>query len=62
MLDDRIRLRRQILSDKLRIDIDFLLESEGFKTNGYVPRDEKGKVYERAGVTIGGGGGFRTKR
>ncbi|MEI7208239.1 pesticin C-terminus-like muramidase [Pectobacterium carotovorum] len=62
LLDDRIRLRRQILSDKLRIDIDFLLESEGFKTNGYVPRDEKGKVYERAGVTIGGGGGFRTKR
>ncbi|MFJ5348301.1 MULTISPECIES: pesticin C-terminus-like muramidase [Pectobacterium] len=52
---DRVKMRRQILSDKLRIDIDFLLESEGFKTNGYVPRDEKGKAYERAGVTIGGG-------
>ncbi|MBA0190177.1 pesticin C-terminus-like muramidase [Pectobacterium odoriferum] len=52
---DRVKMRRQILSDKLRIDIDFLLESEGFKTNGYVPRDEKGKAYERSGVTIGGG-------
>ncbi|WP_306417503.1 pesticin C-terminus-like muramidase [Pectobacterium jejuense] len=55
LLDDRIKLRRQMLSDKLRINIDFLLESEGFKTNGYVPRNEKGEVYKNSGVTIGGG-------
>ncbi|MBN3056712.1 pesticin C-terminus-like muramidase [Pectobacterium brasiliense] len=55
LLDDRIKLRRQILSDKLRINIDFLLESEGFKTNGYVPKNENGKTIQKAGVTIGGG-------
>ncbi|WP_433916128.1 pesticin C-terminus-like muramidase [Pectobacterium carotovorum] len=55
LLHERVKLRRQMLSDKLRINIDFLLESEGFKTNGYVPRNEKGELYKNAGVTIGGG-------
>uniref|UniRef100_UPI001CF77951 pesticin C-terminus-like muramidase n=2 Tax=Pectobacteriaceae TaxID=1903410 RepID=UPI001CF77951 len=44
-----------MLSDQLRIDINFLLESEGFKTKGYVPKNEKGKTDENSGVTIGGG-------
>ncbi|MDY4323790.1 pesticin C-terminus-like muramidase [Pectobacterium brasiliense] len=52
---DRVKARRQVLSDKLRININFLLESEGFKTNGYVPKNKEGKSDENSGVTIGGG-------
>ncbi|WP_433918338.1 pesticin C-terminus-like muramidase [Pectobacterium odoriferum] len=55
MYGDRVKARRQILSDRLRINIDFLLESEGFKTKGYVPKNDKGKTDENSGVTIGGG-------
>ncbi|MEI7173648.1 pesticin C-terminus-like muramidase [Pectobacterium carotovorum] len=52
---DRVKARRQALSDKLRININFLLESEGFKTKGYVPKNKEGKSDENSGVTIGGG-------
>nr|WP_116186190.1 2Fe-2S iron-sulfur cluster-binding protein [Pectobacterium aquaticum]RRN98662.1 2Fe-2S iron-sulfur cluster binding domain-containing protein [Pectobacterium aquaticum] len=53
MYGDRVKARRQILSDRLRINIDFLLESEGFKTKGYVPKNDKGKTDENSGVTTG---------
>ncbi|MBQ4770736.1 2Fe-2S iron-sulfur cluster binding domain-containing protein [Pectobacterium versatile] len=55
LLYERVKLRRQMLSDKLRININFLLESEGFKKKGYVPKNKEGKSDENSGVTIGGG-------
>lgn len=38
-----------------KVDFDFIKDQEGFETRGYVPKDSKGNILGKSGVTIASG-------